>query len=45
MVRTQTPRRALELQSKGKRPMGRPGTRWFSQVLNTSQIVQRAGEK
>jgi hypothetical protein len=33
MDRTRIPRRALELKFKGKRPMGRPSIRWFSQVI------------
>jgi hypothetical protein len=33
MHRTRIPRKALELEFKGKRPMGRLGTRWFSHVL------------
>jgi hypothetical protein len=33
MVRIRIPRRALELQFKGKRPMVRPKARWFTQLL------------
>jgi hypothetical protein len=40
--RTGIPRQILELNSKGKRPMGRPRTRWFSQILEDMEKQEKS---
>jgi hypothetical protein len=42
MGRTRLPRKASELQFKGKRPLGLSRTRWFNQVLQDIRIRRKS---